>query len=195
MVGTLVAAAGLVGRSSVWLLPLDLLAAAVALSLLAAGAAGLDWGRLTLPGVVKQVLWPVRHLGDGIAGLLRWARVTLAKAWPNPEGNRRVWLRGLLLAVPLVAIAGAILASADALFASYLVIPGDSGGILGDVSLMPGPGPVGGKINTGLMGARTPPELDTALVSNVTAPVRANALPLSVAPVATVIDACDSMFP
>ena len=135
LAGALMAAAGLLGRSSIWISPLNFLAAAAALSLAAAAAAGLTWGQLTLPGVVEQVLSPLRHVGDGIAGFLRRLRDAHVKAWPNGHGDRRVVLRGILFAVPLVTVAGAILASADALFASYLVIPRSLGTVVGDLAL------------------------------------------------------------
>src|ERR1041384_2353320 len=61
---------------------------------------------------------------------------------------------------------------------------------------LPGPvaGATGGGLTGGGIGVRTPPEVDTALPSNVTAPVRANNLPLTVAPVFTVMESCASMF-
>lgn len=100
-------------RTSVWLIPLDILAAAALLgsgASLARGGSGAD---MTIPELagraargVLQALFAPAFLFRGAFGNARTRRTTGV-------------VRGLLLAVPILVVLSALLTSADAVFASF----------------------------------------------------------------------------
>ncbi|HYF46162.1 MAG TPA: DUF4153 domain-containing protein, partial [Acidimicrobiales bacterium] len=129
-------AAGAVGvalwlpvRTSPWLVPVDVLVAGGLLVLAASFGREGRLRDLTFGGALQRGLAaPVRLLqGPGVL------RRTVTAGWrrrPNVvEGQGPAVVRGLLVAVPVVAALAALLASADAVFASFFRIPlspGDS---------------------------------------------------------------------
>lgn len=114
----LVAAAPLFGvwllfRTSAWLIPLDIIAAAGLLGFgasLSRGGSGTD---MTIPELAArvvrgglQLLWAPAYLLRGALGSVRSRRIS---------GTAR----GLLIVTPIVLVLGALLTSADAVFASF----------------------------------------------------------------------------
>lgn len=91
-------------RTSPWILPLDIVAAGGLLALAAAYARGGSVLDLSVPRAVVHAFRAV-------------ANALLAPGYLLQGANLPI-LRGVLLAVPLVVIVGALLASADAVFAS-----------------------------------------------------------------------------
>lgn len=112
-VGCAVAAAvfgaWLVLRTSAWLLPLDVLAAMALLALAAALARG---GSLLDLSVLRGALHASRFVANA---LVAPGYLFVRNGVP---GKRTAIVRGLLLALPLAIVVGALLASADAVFAS-----------------------------------------------------------------------------
>jgi hypothetical protein len=105
---------GLFVRSSPWVVPLDVVAAGGLLVLgcsLARGGRVLD---LSLPAALARV---VHALGHGIA-----APVFLLARLPGWSGTTARVVRGLLLGAPVLLLLGLLLASADAVFASFFSI-------------------------------------------------------------------------
>jgi Domain of unknown function (DUF4173) len=109
-------------RRSPWLLPLDLLSTAVLLvsaASLARGGSVLD---IPIPNLVARASLGIVH---GLAGPGFLARPVLGRARlavrARPGRVRQV-LGGLALAVPLVALLGGLLASADAVFARLVLL-------------------------------------------------------------------------
>lgn len=100
-------------RAAPWLVACNLLTVAVLLLLAAAYARGgdlLDVRAGAVAGRLRQSL--VHHLT---------APAFLTSAWPVRRGGRVApVVRGLLLAAPAVLVLGALLSSADAVFASFL---------------------------------------------------------------------------
>jgi len=116
----LVAAAPLFGvwltlRQSVWLLPLDLLAVAGLLALGASLARGGSVFDLSLPRLLSRAVAGAAH---GLAGP-DFAIRPVGRVLSERAGSGRVVARGALLAVPLVLVLGALLASSDAVFAGF----------------------------------------------------------------------------
>ena len=124
----LVAAAPLFGvwlmlRSSPWLLPADVLAAA---ALLAVGASLAHEGSaldLSPSVLAARAFHAVVH---GVAAPA-FVADPIRAAWRSdrPGSRRRSVLRGLLLAVPLFVVLGLLLGSADPVFASWFRLPTD----------------------------------------------------------------------
>jgi hypothetical protein len=121
-----VAAAPLFGawlalRTSPWLIPLDVLAAGGLLALGASLARGGSLADLTLPRVVLRSLHAGLHAVAApafVAEPVRAMRVT-----DDPRAHLAVRVGGgLLLAVPVVVLLGLLLASADAVFASFFQV-------------------------------------------------------------------------
>lgn len=98
-------------RQSPWLLPLDIAAAALCLAVAASFARG---GSLLDVPAVEVVVRAARAIAHGIGGL-----PFVAAALPRWSGRQAAVLRGVALAVPLVVVVGGLLASADAVFASF----------------------------------------------------------------------------
>lgn len=98
-------------RQSPWLVLLDLAAAAVCLAVAASFARG---GSLLDFPAAELVVRAARAIAHGIGGA-----PFVASALPRTSGRRAAVVRGLALAVPLVFVAGGLLASADAVFASF----------------------------------------------------------------------------
>lgn len=111
-------------RTSDWLVPLDLLAAA---GLLAAGAAVSRGGSLLDVGLGDLVRW----FGTVVPS---WFEVPRFVAPLVPSGERARSIapvaRGAALAIPVLAVLGALLASADAVFASFLAVDLDGADLL-----------------------------------------------------------------
>ena len=101
-------------RTSDWLLPFDIIAALALLGLGASFARGGDPFDVTVPRLAGRVLHLVAH------GVLAPAFPFLGAAARRLAGGR---VRGLLLALPVVVIVGALLSSADAVFASFFRPP------------------------------------------------------------------------
>lgn len=115
----LLTAAGVVGsflavRTSEWLLPFDILAGLALLGFGASFARDGDPLDVTVPGLVGRVFHLVAH------GVLAPAFPFLGRAPTRVLGAR---VRGLLLALPVVVVVGALLSSADAVFASFFRAP------------------------------------------------------------------------
>jgi hypothetical protein len=108
----------LVVRSSPWLLAADV--ATVGALLLAGAALGPRsvWD-MTMPAALERAWLAVLHMLSAPAFLGR----ALRDRFGRRSESRSVppWVRGAALAVPLVVLVGALLASADAIFASLLV--------------------------------------------------------------------------
>jgi Domain of unknown function (DUF4173) len=123
-----VAAAPLFGawlalRTSPWLIPLDLLAAAGLLAVGASLARGGSLTDLTIPRMVLRALHAGLHAVAApafVAGPLRAAGGQLVEGRHTRLATQVGW--GLLLAVPVVVVLGMLLASADAVFASFFQI-------------------------------------------------------------------------
>ncbi len=99
-------------RTSPWLLPLDVLAAA---GLLVAAAALAHDGSVADLRAVRVVARGRAALRHGLLGASY-----LAGAVPVDRGRGRAALAGAAVAVPVVGVLGALLASADPVFASFL---------------------------------------------------------------------------
>lgn len=103
-------------RSSPWLVPLDLLAVAGLLVLGASLAPGGSIFDLPVSGLLARAVHALVH------GVAAPAFAVRGMPWmrPGTEAEKRTWpavLRGLCLAVPLLVVLGALLGSADILFA------------------------------------------------------------------------------
>jgi len=104
-------------RTSAWLVPFDILAAGGLLCLAASFGRGGSVLGLTVPGLAVRA---ASALGHGIAAP---AFVIQARGQDNAQGRRTVAVvRGALFAFPLVVVMGALLASADPVFASFFHI-------------------------------------------------------------------------
>jgi hypothetical protein len=125
----LVVAASLFGaffafRSSPWLLPFDLLAAGGLLALGASLARGGSLLDLPLTGLAARIVHAGLH-GLAAPAFARQGlgRLLTRRGGGGGAGSAPVWgaaARGIALALPLVVVLGALLASADALFAHLL---------------------------------------------------------------------------
>jgi hypothetical protein len=100
----------LVLRFSVWVLPMDVIAAGALLALGAAYARGGSILDLSLPAAVLHALRAASNTLLAPAYLFAGGR----------PGRRASIARGVLFALPLLIVVGALLASADAVFASAL---------------------------------------------------------------------------
>jgi hypothetical protein len=125
----LIAAAPLFGawlfvRSSPWLIPLDILASA---GLLVLGAslsrAGSIWD-LTVPQSVARAVVAVGHGAAGLWFALRPLEQVRRRLAANRTSRHRLAAvaRGVFWAAPIVVVLGVLLASADAVFASFFRI-------------------------------------------------------------------------
>jgi Domain of unknown function (DUF4153) len=123
-------------RTSPWLLPFDALAAAGLLAVAASLARGGSVWDLRFMDLVVRATYAVGHGVVAPGVLVRAARlVAPAKAEGGEEGraSRSLGIAvGVLLAVPLVVVFGALLASADPVFASFF----DPVSLLGHVVLI-----------------------------------------------------------
>ena len=112
----LIAAAPLFGvwlvlRTTPWVLPMDILAAGALLALGAAHARGGSLVDLSLPAAALHALRAAANALLAPAYLLSSS---------GPPGRRAAVARGILLALPLVIVVGALFASADVVFASAI---------------------------------------------------------------------------
>jgi hypothetical protein len=113
-------------RTSPWLLPLDIAAAAALLVLAASYARGGSILDATVPALVMRAIHAVLH---GIAApAFAWTPISDAVTArrdegrdPSPATGAAVG-RGVLIALPIVVVLGVLLASADAVFASFFRI-------------------------------------------------------------------------
>src|SRR5262249_22624723 len=123
----LVAAAALFGlflslRASPWLVPLDIVAAGGLLVLGVALSRAGSVADLTVPAVVARAAHVLAH------GLAAPSFVAAAVPRPHsdaPEPRGPAVVRGLFLAVPVVAVVGVLLGSADAVFAHFFIVAND----------------------------------------------------------------------
>jgi Domain of unknown function (DUF4173) len=107
-------------RTSLWLVPLDALAAGGLLALGASLARGGSLADLTIPRVALRAVHAGVHAVAApafVAAPVRAAREQLTGDRPNNLAVRIS--RGLLLAAPVLVLLGVLLASADAIFASF----------------------------------------------------------------------------
>ncbi len=123
-------------RSAWWVV---LPVAAAASTLLAASASFGSGGRLASQDAWSLIRRAGRVLGSGIDATAFLVRGGVAAA-PSAPGRRRAVpvLRGALVAGPILLVLGALLASADPVFASYLRLPFDVdelGGHLAGIAL------------------------------------------------------------
>ena len=101
-------------RTSDWILPLDVLVALALLGFGSSFARGGDPFDVTVPRLAGRVLHLVAH------GVLAPAFPFLGAPARRLAGGR---VRGVLLALPVVAVVWALLSSADAVFASFFRLP------------------------------------------------------------------------
>jgi hypothetical protein len=135
----------LVLRESAWLVPLDVAAATLLLGgavLLAGGGRIADLG---LGRVVAGACSLCAYLGAAPVFLARPLAGRMRQLGARPEGVAALVpvaavARGLLVATPLVLVLGALLASADVVFAHFLRVPAD-------------PAPIGRHAAYGVVGA------------------------------------------
>jgi hypothetical protein len=127
----------LMARTSPWLLPLDVLAVAGLLVLGATLSRTGDPADLTVPGLLGRGVHALVHgtLAPAfLAGPLLhsfWPRERRHAAVPAARSGRGSALaRGALLAAPVVLVVGLLLASADAVFASFFRVPTDVGDLV-----------------------------------------------------------------
>jgi len=114
-------------RSSPWLLPLDVLAAAGVLVLGATLSRKGDPLELTVPGLLGRGLHALVHGTLAPAFLL--SPLMRRRGGKSSTLQTNGVLRGALLAAPIVAIVGLLLTSADAVFASFFRVPTDMGDV------------------------------------------------------------------
>jgi hypothetical protein len=113
-------------RASPWLVPLDVLAAGGLLALGASLARGGSLADLTIPRVVLRAIHAGVHAVAApafVAAPVRAVREQVGYDRRAELGIRIV--RGLLLAAPILVLLGVLLASADAVFASFLRVDFD----------------------------------------------------------------------
>jgi Domain of unknown function (DUF4173) len=113
-------------RTSPWLVPLDVLAAGGLLALGASLARGGSLADLTIPRVVLRAI----HAGVHAVAAPAFVAAPLRAVRKHIGDGRRAELgirvaRGLLLAAPIVVLLGVLLASADAVFASFFRVDVD----------------------------------------------------------------------
>lgn len=126
----MVAAAPLFGswlalRSSDWLVPFDVLAAAGLLVLGTSLSNGGSLFDLSVPEAVQRVSVAVLH-GCSVPGFLQPV-LRAGGDRARQHGGATPALRGALLAAPVLAVLGGLLASADAVFASIFRVDVDGG--------------------------------------------------------------------
>jgi len=111
--GAVVFGVCLAARTSPWLLPLDILASGGLLVLAASFASGGSVLDLTVPAALTRAVHAAVHGLTAPAFLVagRSGRVTSRRAMAAA--------RGVVLAVPVLAVLGVLLASADAVFAGF----------------------------------------------------------------------------
>ncbi|HVF73852.1 MAG TPA: DUF4173 domain-containing protein [Acidimicrobiales bacterium] len=114
-------------RQSPWLVLLDLAVVALCLAVAASFAKG---GSLLDVGALDLAVRAGRALLHGMAG-----GPFVAAAVPRSDGRHAAVVRGLLLALPLVFVVGALLASADAVFASFFETSFDPSSLITHVVL------------------------------------------------------------
>jgi len=109
-------------RTSIAALVPDVLTAALLVAVGAGAARGGSLLDITFPGLAGRLALTTTHglLGPGF--LLR----PLARMMAGRPGSRAI-VRGLAVGLPVVAAVGALLASADAVFASFLRVPDATG--------------------------------------------------------------------
>jgi Domain of unknown function (DUF4173) len=113
-------------RASPWLVPLDVLAAGGLLALGASLARGGSLADLTIPRLVLRAI----HAGIHAVAAPAFVAAPVRAVRRHVGGGRRAELgirivRGLLLAAPILVVLGVLLASADAIFASFLRVDVD----------------------------------------------------------------------
>jgi hypothetical protein len=115
-------------RMSEWLLPLDVLVAFGLLVLGTSLSSGGSLFELSVPVAAQRLAVSVLH-GCGVPGFLRPVATAIA-ARAGRNGGAVPALRGVVLAVPVVVVLGALLASADAVFAAIFRIEADTGDLV-----------------------------------------------------------------
>jgi Domain of unknown function (DUF4173) len=113
-------------RASPWLVPLDVLAAGGLLVLGASLARGGSLADLTIPRVLLRAIHAGVHAVAAPAFVAAPARTVRAQLGDDRRAELGVRIaRGLLLAAPIVVLLGVLLASADAVFASFFRVDVD----------------------------------------------------------------------
>jgi hypothetical protein len=113
-------------RASPWLVPLDVLAAGGLLALGASLARGGSLADLTIPQVALRAIHAGVHAVAAPAFVAAPARAVRAQLGDDRRAELGVRIaRGLLLAAPIVVLLGVLLASADAVFASFFRVDFD----------------------------------------------------------------------
>jgi hypothetical protein len=132
-----VVAAFLPVRSSPWLVLTDLAVVAVLISLACTSEAGAR-------GLHGHFSVAARRLGEAVGTVLAGLPAlggAVGSLAPTRSGTGR-WVgavtRGLLLALPVVAVLGVMLATADAVFASWMDVDLDAGGVVGHLVVLGG---------------------------------------------------------
>ena len=152
-------------RMSPWLLPLDVVASGGLLVLgvaLSRSGSAVD---LTVPGAVARAAHVLAH---GLAAPGFVAAAVPSPTTRPPEPVAPAVVRGLFLAVPVVAVTGVLLASADAVFRSFFDITDDPANIAAHVALLL----VGGWGVAGLLRAASAVPLDLAALPRPRRPLR-----------------------
>jgi hypothetical protein len=113
-------------RASPWLVPLDVLAAGGLLALGASLARGGSLADLTIPRVVLRAIHAGVHAVAAPAFVAAPVRAVRGQIGDDRRAELGVRIaRGLLLAAPIVILLGVLLASADAVFASFFRVDVD----------------------------------------------------------------------
>lgn len=126
----MLAACGLVWRTSPWIVILDWVAALGFVGLASSTSRerpiiGSSMARMVWRGAAPPAIFPVLGVAE-LAGSLDTIRRRPRRADHAPSALRQLAPavgRGLLLAVPIVMVLGALLASADGVFASFFDVP------------------------------------------------------------------------
>jgi Domain of unknown function (DUF4173) len=107
-------------RTSPWLVPLDALAAGGLLALGASLARGGSLADLTIPRIALRAVHAAVHAAAAPAFVAAPVRAAREQVSDDRRTNLAVRIaRGLLLAAPVLVLLGVLLASADAIFASF----------------------------------------------------------------------------
>jgi hypothetical protein len=113
-------------RASPWLVPLDVLAAGGLLALGASLARGGSLADLTIPRVALRAIHAGVHAVAAPAFVAAPVRAVREQLGDDRRAELGVRIaRGLLLAAPIVVLLGVLLASADAVFASFFRVDFD----------------------------------------------------------------------
>ena len=122
-------------RTSEWLVPLNFLAVAIVVFVAASLPSIATWRDLPVGALSIRTLDAVVALLAGPALLRRATNTTGAAARHESRARAAPVVRGLLLALPVIAVLCALLASGDAVFASFFTSGADPGPLLARLAL------------------------------------------------------------